>query len=1106
MSDSDDLQELLQKKIFNILRRINANIDNHVLRIHLSELEKGIHEFIGSIGESNNQALKALLAELRTQVNTLISDSHTYQLHEHFDSYAKDFSAKGLVPTLLCIYTLSHDNSEIIELDSKTRTLDLRSRENFLKKYQPILQSIKSRGIDSFELLEQQLNLIAGFKESHFSNLLKNQSFQKLLNRLETYSSLISLINRRFVVNSFSLDKNAINSYIKSNFSKIHTIIIEDISSADQKKWTKLLSNFDEGKADVLNTYKYLLILNLHSIKYYFTSFIATSKQVPDLDKIEEYFTKCDEELRKGNFKEVHRITYKLKSKEKIPTSSSYFLPRFATQLALGVMMIGCLISAANANAITPHTGNAETTKEISAYPSKNHQKLIEFMRSQGINIPGLEALIFHTEKISDTKMNFCLDMIDLNVTDIEAYELILETELQNEKNKKFFPEIFKRYNSKKLEVIKKYLNCKSKITDDQNRAIVIGGYTGEYVDLILKSQILEDIATLLVKLGCEQEYFTEQNLRDLFRLLLNYQGDLLKSKFVLIEKMLLLRVTNIKYYQKVLSSDLDFSLLTIYNILEARNPIINLNGKKAENIWLFDQLLNKEKDLTSFDHYKIGRIVRTNKKDRVKIIAKIIDDLDIEHEEQEKEFLLSSEHKIALVYFERYLKADNEVYQQFLKSSDPIKYAVRIVVPNNNTNLTLIDNREKFENGLLSLLRDLAETENTNNALYQFVLQLPQDVKFYQAKKILPWLELNIINPNEALDIIKNWNDKLDIILIATNQNLLSREVYELIANNSLDNDQMEALRLSKDNSELDVNRFREIYSNTYRLNMYFAKKIRETTNNDELAQKFLDYPLFSQYQIDSIKYLIDEKVNRVYFYDLVLEFPHKNLKSILQILNEKEFSKELIEFIISSDVSDRCDFIYKLMLDRNITDIARYRMIQDHHYYFRDGFRDFIFSASVELVQNFQKKGFTSFEAYRLTQLGYTPNDFDSSGKQKLRESNKPNCLFVYPLSDHNGAFEDYEEALTFFQGIKNNYDVNILFAETESQVYDKLYELRNDNIELFVLSGHGTAKSISLGEEDLRVANAIKGEEYIVNTADTEFLKFLNYLSPKASIFLN
>ncbi|OVE74634.1 hypothetical protein BVX95_01700, partial [archaeon D22] len=42
--------------------------------------------------------------------------------------------------------------------------------------------------------------------------------------------------------------------------------------------------------------------------------------------------------------------------------------------------------------------------------------------------------------------------------------------------------------------------------------------------------------------------------------------------------------------------------------------------------------------------------------------------------------------------------------------------------------------------------------------------------------------------------------------------------------------------------------------------------------------------------------------------------------------------------------------------------------------------------------------------------------------------------------------------------------------------------------------------------LGEEDLRVANAIKGEEYIVNTADTEFLKFLNYLSPKASIFLN
>lgn len=131
------------------------------------------------------------------------------------------------------------------------------------------------------------------------------------------------------------------------------------------------------------------------------------------------------------------------------------------------------------------------------------------------------------------------------------------------------------------------------------------------------------------------------------------------------------------------------------------------------------------------------------------------------------------------------------------------------------------------------------------------------------------------------------------------------------------------------------------------------------------------------------------------------------------------------------------------------------------------------------------------------------------------KFDDTPKPNALLVYPTWDYpigkifdekvyyNGAFRD-DYSLAFFKKVSETYDVKVVVASTEGEVYEALDS--EADFKLFILSGHGTKTTLSLGEKDLRVSAPEKNETYTIDLSDSELEKHLQKLAPDAVIFLN
>ena len=79
--------------------------------------------------------------------------------------------------------------------------------------------------------------------------------------------------------------------------------------------------------------------------------------------------------------------------------------------------------------------------------------------------------------------------------------------------------------------------------------------------------------------------------------------------------------------------------------------------------------------------------------------------------------------------------------------------------------------------------------------------------------------------------------------------------------------------------------------------------------------------------------------------------------------------------------------------------------------------------------------------------------------------KDTEKPNALLIYPLSDREGSFYNQSE-YTFVNKIKSVYDTSIVIAESYYDVNSTLYSAKN--IDLLVISGHGGEDGIRLGSK--------------------------------------
>jgi len=106
---------------------------------------------------------------------------------------------------------------------------------------------------------------------------------------------------------------------------------------------------------------------------------------------------------------------------------------------------------------------------------------------------------------------------------------------------------------------------------------------------------------------------------------------------------------------------------------------------------------------------------------------------------------------------------------------------------------------------------------------------------------------------------------------------------------------------------------------------------------------------------------------------------------------------------------------------------------------------------------------------------------------------DTDKPNAVVIFPTSDDSIAFAATKNLL---ERIRGRYDTFVKVASTEQEVYSAIMTI--PNVELLVLSGHGSQMTLGLGSG--------KHEKYKIDISDSELGKYLQNLNPNAPIVLN
>ena len=101
----------------------------------------------------------------------------------------------------------------------------------------------------------------------------------------------------------------------------------------------------------------------------------------------------------------------------------------------------------------------------------------------------------------------------------------------------------------------------------------------------------------------------------------------------------------------------------------------------------------------------------------------------------------------------------------------------------------------------------------------------------------------------------------------------------------------------------------------------------------------------------------------------------------------------------------------------------------------------------------------------AYRLLQLGYTPDTLDTETcMPEFVDTDKPNSVIAFGR-DWNGAF-DNEKIIDFFGSLGTEYDRAVLFTENRDEILDLTKNIEND--ELLITPMHGSRYLMSLVDD--------------------------------------
>jgi hypothetical protein len=156
--------------------------------------------------------------------------------------------------------------------------------------------------------------------------------------------------------------------------------------------------------------------------------------------------------------------------------------------------------------------------------------------------------------------------------------------------------------------------------------------------------------------------------------------------------------------------------------------------------------------------------------------------------------------------------------------------------------------------------------------------------------------------------------------------------------------------------------------------------------------------------------------------------------------------------------------------------------------------------------------------FKLRRYYQLGVTPKEFFH-----FSDTKRPNLLYIAPHYDPLPvrSFET-PDAIAFYNELQEDYDIHVVIAETEREVYHALETI--PVIETLVLSGHGSSQSLQLGKypeatdreeelnphsydiEKLDENDYASIDPFFLDIRDGELSEYLSFLSFRSTIFLN
>ena len=133
-------------------------------------------------------------------------------------------------------------------------------------------------------------------------------------------------------------------------------------------------------------------------------------------------------------------------------------------------------------------------------------------------------------------------------------------------------------------------------------------------------------------------------------------------------------------------------------------------------------------------------------------------------------------------------------------------------------------------------------------------------------------------------------------------------------------------------------------------------------------------------------------------------------------------------------------------------------------------------------------------SWEGYDDARHAYL-NEVLFAGFPEFIDTEKPNCLYIYPVSDHNNSLESEVHLIDTLSSV---YDVDLAIVNTKQDFLDALN--RQKNTSLTIISGHSAGKTIRFGPGSDRENTRYYG------VYDNEIQQYISKLPENSTVFLN